>query len=134
MMLSWIVMLFSIGFFIVGERGFDIYIPSIILSTFSILLFPISSLLDGKKEEKRRVLIDFFPNLLGTAIHTVVYFYANIMGLLHCGNQKVWKKTAHKVTTMNATNVEKTAVEETEEMDAKAIKKAMKAAKKQAKK
>ncbi len=115
MLLSWIVMFFSIGFFIVGERGFSMYIPSIILSAFSILLFPISALLDGTKEEKRRVLIDFFPNLLGAVIHTVIYFYANIMGLLHCGNQKVWRKTAHKVTTMNATDVEKTADEATEE-------------------
>ena len=115
MLLSWIVMFFSIGFFIVGERGFSMYIPSIILSVFSILLFPISSLLDGTKEEKRRVLIDFFPNLLGATIHTVIYFYANIMGLLHCGNQKVWKKTAHKVTSMAAMDEGKKVVEVAEE-------------------
>ena len=105
MMMSWIVMLFSIGFYIAGVRAATIYAPSIILSIFSILLFPISSLLDGTKQEKRRVVIDFFPNLLGTAIHTVVYFYANIVGLFHCRNQKVWRKTAHKVTSMNAADV-----------------------------
>lgn len=113
MTLSWTVSLFSIGFFFAGIRVISVYLPSIMLSVFSILLFPISSLLDGTKQEKRRVLIDFFPNLLGTMIHTFVYFYANIVGLLHCRNQKVWKKTAHKVTAMASGDmVEKAAEQE----------------------
>ena len=68
----------------------------------SILIFPISSLYDGKKEERRRVLIDFIPNIIASIIMMLVYFYSNIVGLLHCKNQTVWKKTAHKVTSMNS--------------------------------
>ena len=71
------------------------------LFIFSLLIFPISSLLDGTKKEKRRVLIDFIPNLIATVVMMLVYFYSNIAGLLHCKNQTVWKKTAHSVTTMN---------------------------------
>ncbi len=92
-----------------------IVIASTFLFYFSLILIPASSLIDGKKEEKRRVLIDFIPNMLALFINTVSYYYANVVGLFHCGNQKVWKKTAHKVTTMNTTDVEKTAVEGTEE-------------------
>ena len=104
-----------------------VYLPSVFLSVFSILLFPISSLLDGTKQEKKRVVIDFFPNLLATAIHTVVYFYANIVGLCCCGNQKVWRKTAHKVTTMNdldfkeKSNQSESALDLTENMSVEAI-------------
>ena len=108
MTVSWVVMVFSIVFFFMGIRPITTYLPSMILSFFSILLFPISSLLDGTKTEKKHVLIDFFPNLLATLIHTVIYFYADIVGLLHCGNQKVWKKTAHRVTTMQVEPTEVT--------------------------
>ncbi len=70
----------------------------------SVLLLPISSLLDGKREERRRILVDFFPNLLALVINTVSYYYANVVGLFHCKNQSVWVKTAHKVTTMESDN------------------------------
>lgn len=100
MTVSWFTMVFSIVFFFLGIRPITTYLPSIMLSVFSILLFPISSLLDGTKTEKKRVVIDFIPNIIASLIHTVIYFYADIVGLLHCRNQKVWKKTAHKVTTM----------------------------------
>lgn len=127
MTMSWLVIGFSIGFFIAGVRTSMVYLPSVFLSVFSILLFPISSLLDGTKQEKKRVVIDFFPNLLATAIHTVVYFYANIVGLCCCGNQKVWRKTAHKVTTMNdldfkeKSNQSESALDLTENMSVEAI-------------
>lgn len=67
---------------------------------FSVLVFPISSLLDGKQNERRRVLIDLIPNLIATAIMMLVYFYSNIVGLFNCKNQTVWKKTTHKITKL----------------------------------
>ena len=73
------------------------------LFLFSIILIPVSSLLDGKKEEKKRVIIDFIPNILALLINTVSYYYANIVGLFRCGNQKVWVKTKHKVTSISYT-------------------------------
>ncbi len=108
---SWLLIVFSIIFFFIGIHPNIPYLPSLILSVFSILLFPISSLLDGTKTEKKRVLIDFIPNLLATYIHTFIYFYASIVGLFKCGNQKVWKKTVHKVTTMKAELIEKAKVD-----------------------
>ncbi len=73
---------------------------SSILFLSSLTLIPISSLLDGGKEEKRRVLIDLIPNFLSLLINTVSYYYANVVGLFRCGNQKVWVKTKHKVTSI----------------------------------
>lgn len=73
---------------------------SSVLFISSLLFIPISSLMDGKKEEKRRVLIDFIPNILALAINTISYYYANVVGLFRCGNQKVWVKTKHKVTAI----------------------------------
>ncbi len=70
------------------------------LFLFSLILIPISSLLDGGREEKRRVLIDLIPNFLAIFINTISYYYANIVGLFRCGNQKVWVKTKHKVTSI----------------------------------
>ena len=58
-------------------------------------------MIDGGKEEKRRVLIDFVPNILALLINTISYYYANVVGLFRCGNQKVWVKTKHKVTNIN---------------------------------
>ena len=76
-------------------------IKDLFYRAFSLLLFPLSSLLDGNSKEKKRILIDFIPNLIATLIHSAIYCYADIVGLLHCGNQKVWKKTVHRVTTMD---------------------------------
>jgi hypothetical protein len=67
----------------------------------TLLLFPVSSLLDGPTKEKKMVLIEFIPNMLANIIGIFVYFYANIVGLIHCKNQSVWKKTMHKVTEMH---------------------------------
>ena len=87
--------------------------PMIYLSAplffFSVLIFPISSLFDGKKREQQRVLIDLIPNLIATAIMMLVYFYSNIVGLFHCKNQRVWKKTAHKITAIEEDNKSNTA-------------------------
>ena len=66
----------------------------------TLLLFPISSIMDGTPRERRMAIIDFIPNMIANLIAIFVYFYANIRGLLGCRNQTVWKKTAHKVTNM----------------------------------
>jgi len=82
--------------------------PMIYLSTplffFSVLVFPLSSLYDGKRAERRRVVIDFIPNLIATAIMMLVYFYSNIIGLINCRNQTVWKKTTHKIVAVEDDN------------------------------
>ena len=84
--------------------------PMIYLSAplffFSVLIFPISSLYDGGKTERRRVLIDLIPNLIATAIMMIVYFYSNVVGLMNCKNQTVWKKTAHKIVDVEEDNKE----------------------------
>lgn len=77
------------------------YTVNTIIGIFMILMFPISSLYDGSPKEKRRVIIDFIPNILATVLFSIIYFYANIAGLVKCHNQKVWKKTAHKVTVLS---------------------------------
>lgn len=79
---------------------------STILFYGSLALFPISSLLDGTPKEKRLVLLEFIPNMIANAIAIFVYFYANVMGLLKCRNQTVWKKTVHKVTVMSEETAE----------------------------
>ncbi len=73
---------------------------SLAMMILSILFIPISSLMDGKKEEKRRVIIDFIPNILSLFINALSYIYANVIGLFRCRNQKVWVKTKHKVTSI----------------------------------
>ena len=101
MTVSLFSILFSIAFWIFQVDTLKTYIVSMSLFAFSLLLFPLSSLLDGNSKEKKRILIDFIPNLIATLIHSAIYCYADIVGLLHCGNQKVWKKTVHRVTTMD---------------------------------
>ncbi len=106
MTVSLFTVLFSVAFWILGVNPLGTYIVSMSLFIFSLLLFPLSSLLDGNKKEKKRVLIDFIPNIIATFIHSAIYCYADIVGLLHCGNQKVWKKTAHRVTTMETNDAQ----------------------------
>lgn len=90
--------------------GADVMIPGVIvyihlaMALFMMLIIPISSLLDGPKEEKKRVLIDFIPNVIAVAIASVIYTISSFLGLIHCKNQKVWRKTAHKVTAMSDKN------------------------------
>ena len=66
----------------------------------SLLVIPLSSLYDGTKSEKRRIFIDFIPNLISFYFVALLDYITGIFGLLKCGNQKVWKKTAHKITKM----------------------------------
>lgn len=69
------------------------------VSVIMLLLFPLSSLLDGPPDEKKSVLVEFIPNLLASLIVGAIFScYSNVAGLLHCKNQSVWRKTAHNVT------------------------------------
>ena len=81
-----------------------INIISIVASILLIVLVPISSLYDGTKEEKKKTLLMFVPNYFCFMISNAVYIYASIVGLFKCGNQKVWRKTVHKVTSRQTDN------------------------------
>ena len=99
------VMLF-LGFYFAIARPGAIIIPhpfsyiNIALLIFSLLIVPISSLLDGKEDEKKRVLIELIPNILSIYIISAIDMYTSTVGLFMCGNQKTWKKTAHKITSI----------------------------------
>lgn len=67
---------------------------------FSYFMLPIASLYDGTKEEKKTIVKDFVPNLISSLIASFTFTYAAVVGLFKFRNQKVWKKTVHKVTTM----------------------------------
>ncbi|MBO4251140.1 MAG: glycosyltransferase [Clostridia bacterium] len=76
------------------------------LLAVSLLVIPLSSLYDGTKKEKRRVLIDFIPNYISMMVVSIIDTLAIFVGLFKCGNQRVWKKTAHKITEMNTDDTE----------------------------
>lgn len=88
--------------------GFDAnYLPlwvnilNYCILALTIIVVPLSSLYDGPKEEKRRVLIDLVPNVIGLYLVGLIDMIIGFAGLFKCGNQKVWKKTAHKITAMD---------------------------------
>ena len=105
-MLLFLLSVIDIGcIFIALISGISLnYLPLYItvpIAGFMLLLFPLSSLFDGPPKEKRMILADFVPNLISTLVVGIVFCcYSNIVGLFRAGNQKVWKKTAHKVTNL----------------------------------
>ena len=77
----------------------------------TIAVIPLSSLYDGSKEEKKHILRDLIPNIIGIYLVGLIDLLIGCPGLFKCGNQKVWKKTTHCVTSLdksigNATNHE----------------------------
>lgn len=77
----------------------------------TIAVIPLSSLYDGSKEEKKHILRDLIPNVIGIYLVGLIDLLIGYPGLFKCGNQKVWKKTTHCVTSLdksigNATNHE----------------------------
>ena len=78
-----------------------VQIVSIALLVLSIVVIPVASLYDGPKEEKKRILIDVIPNVISIYFIAIIDMLIGFPGLFKCGNQKVWKKTAHKITTMD---------------------------------
>ena len=71
----------------------------------SLIVVPASSLYDGSKEEKKRIVIDFVPNVLGLYLVGLIDMIIGFPGLFKCHNQKVWKKTTHKIVAMDQTMV-----------------------------
>ena len=67
----------------------------------TIIVVPLSSIYDGPKEEKKRIFIDLIPNLIGLYLVGLIDMIIGFPGLFKCGNQKVWRKTTHKVTSMD---------------------------------
>ena len=82
-----------------------VQIVSYVLLGLSIVVIPIASLFDGPKEEKKRILIDVIPNVISIYFIAIVDMLIGFPGLFKCGNQKVWKKTAHQITTMDSNMV-----------------------------
>ncbi len=77
------------------------------VAIFYILLIPISSLYDGTKQEKKRILIDFLPNVISMFVLSYIIIFSAIRGLFLCGNQRTWAKTKHRVTEMEDGNASK---------------------------
>lgn len=72
-----------------------------VMLALSLFLYPLSSLYSGTPQEKKRVLLDFIPNMLAVYVMTAFDALASVAGLFKCGNQRVWKKTAHKYTELD---------------------------------
>ena len=93
----------------VTYTAFWVQILSFVLLGLSIVIIPVASLYDGNKEEKKRILIDFIPNVIAMYFIAIVDMIIGYPGLFKCGNQKVWKKTTHSITTMDKNMVNQKA-------------------------
>lgn len=93
---SWIV-----GYENIRYVPFWVDIVNICILALSIIVVPLSSLYDGTKEEKRRVLIDLIPNVIGLYLIGIIDMIIGFPGLFKCWNQKVWKKTTHIMTAVD---------------------------------
>lgn len=91
-------------FFVIGLSPLLVEEPFVmigyVLTALSLLSIPLAALLGGTKREKKRILIDFIPNVISIFFVTAIDVFALTVGLIKCGNQRVWKKTAHNVTVM----------------------------------
>lgn len=87
----------------------------VIIANFVILCFtlfvllPITALYDGKEAERKTILKEYIPNVISLVVLSILQTLCVFSGLVKCGNQKVWKKTAHNVTTMKSNKEEKIA-------------------------
>ena len=78
-------------------------IMNIFILVLTIAVIPLSSLYDGSKEEKKNILKDLIPNIIGIYLVGLIDLLIGYPGLFKCGNQKVWKKTTHCVTSLDKT-------------------------------
>ena len=76
-------------------------IMNIGILVLTIAVIPLSSLYDGSKEEKKNILKDLIPNIIGIYLVGLIDLLIGYPGLFKCGNQKVWKKTTHCVTSLD---------------------------------
>lgn len=76
-------------------------ITNLVILIITLLILPaLTSLYDGGKEEKKSILKDYIPNILALFILSFIQIVSAWLGLFKCRNQKVWRKTAHKVTNL----------------------------------
>ena len=78
-----------------------VQIMNYFISALSIIVIPLASVYDGSKEEKKNVIKDFIPNMLAMYLICIIDLIIGFPGLFKCGNQKVWKKTTHCMTTVD---------------------------------
>lgn len=76
-------------------------IMNIGILVLTIAVIPLSSVYDGSKEEKKNILKDLIPNIIGIYLVGLIDLLIGYPGLFKCGNQKVWKKTTHCVTSLD---------------------------------
>lgn len=101
------------GYYLIFDnKGINILPPvlnyiNVGLSALSVIMVPISAFYGGTDEEKRRVVIDFIPNILSIGVYGVVEAISTFIGLFKCGNQKVWSKTSHNVTSITVSKDKK---------------------------
>ncbi len=67
---------------------------------FAYVQILLASLYDGSPKEKKRALLELIPNIVAITIYAWTFVYSALIGLFKCRNQRVWKKTVHKITTM----------------------------------
>ena len=71
------------------------------------LIIPLSSVYDGTKEEKKRILPELIPNIIAIVLVSVIDIFASFVALFKWPNQKTWKKTQHKVTQLSGEKFKK---------------------------
>ena len=76
-------------------------IVNICILVFTIAVIPLSSLYDGSEQEKKNIIRDLIPNVIGIYLVGLIDLIIGYPALFKCGNQKVWKKTTHSVTSLN---------------------------------
>lgn len=100
------------GYYLIFDRGANALPPALnyinfALGALSVIMVPVSAFYGGTDEEKRRVFIDFIPNVLSIGVYGIVEGISTFIGLFKCGNQKIWSKTSHDVTAMSVTKQQK---------------------------
>lgn len=76
-------------------------IVNIGILVLTIAVIPLSSLYDGSEQEKKNIIRDFIPNVIGIYLVGLIDLVIGYPALFKCGNQKVWRKTTHSVTSLN---------------------------------
>lgn len=112
------------GYYLIFDRGANALPPVVnyinfALGALSVIMVPVSAFYGGTSEEKRRVVIDFIPNVLAIGVYGVIDAVTTLIGLFKCGNQKVWSKTSHGVTVMTVTKQQKLEAKNKEKQNRK---------------
>lgn len=81
-----------------------VFIVGYVALALSLIAIPIASMIDGTKQEKKRLLKDAIPNILCLYLVSLFDLITTWPGLFKSYNQKVWKKTAHNITSLTRTD------------------------------